>query len=52
MGADLAVPRITDIHGVVVERRQRADHIHHHRHRVGIVVKVWKNRSSDSLIIV
>ncbi len=36
MREDLAMLRILDVHGVVIERRHRADDAGHHRHRVGV----------------
>jgi hypothetical protein len=36
---DLAVPRVMDVHRVVIERRHRRDHRRHHRHRMRVVVK-------------
>ena len=36
---DLAVARIVDVGGVVVEGRHRGDHRRHHRHRMGVVVE-------------
>ena len=36
---DLAMPRIMDVHRVVIERRHRGDHRRHHRHRVRVVVE-------------
>ncbi len=39
MREDLAVARIVDVGGVVVERRHRGDDRGHHRHRVRIVVE-------------
>ena len=37
--ADLAVDRIGNVGRIVIERRQRADHAAHHRHRVGIAAE-------------
>ena len=36
---DLAMPRVMDVHRVVIERRHRGDHRRHHRHRVRVVVE-------------
>jgi hypothetical protein len=36
---DHALMRIGDVGGVVIERRQRADHAAHHGHRVGVAAE-------------
>ena len=36
---DLALPRVIDVHRVVIERGHRCDHRGHHRHRMGVVMK-------------
>ncbi len=39
VGEDLAVPRVMDVHGVVIEGRHRGHHRRHHGHRVRVVVE-------------
>ena len=39
MREDLAMARIIDVHGVVIERGHRRDHRRHHRHRVRVVME-------------
>ncbi len=39
MREDLAVARVMDIHGVVIERRHRRHHRRHHRHGMRVVVE-------------
>ena len=39
VGEDLAVPRVMDVHRVVIERRHRRHHRRHHRHRVRVVME-------------
>ena len=36
---DLAVPRVMDVHRVVIERGHRRHHRRHHRHRVRVVME-------------
>ncbi len=36
---DLAMPRVIDVHRVVIERGHRGHHRRHHRHRMGVVVE-------------
>ena len=36
---DLAMPRVMDVHRVVIERRHRRHHRRHHRHRVRVVME-------------
>ena len=35
-GGDVALDRIVDVHGVVIEGRERTDGADHHRHRMGV----------------
>ena len=44
-GADAAVLRVVDVETVVVERRHRADHAAHHRHRVRIAPEAVVERA-------
>ena len=39
MAGDLALARIVDVGGVVIEGRQRPDHAAHHRHRMGVAAE-------------
>ena len=44
---DLALHRIVDVDGVVIERRERADAGHHHRHRMRVAAEA-RGRTAPS----